>query len=108
MALLQHSQGHTKFGYPLRSGYEEGSAGGILRHHPDTVVAQAWNYTSLNKITGMTDAEATIHRWNLTKTMLIQEGIDGVRQELAVVLARSNSNLASMPPSILYRGNPHG
>ncbi len=53
----------------------------MLRHHPDTVTRQAWDYTSIkhskewNKIAGMTAEGRLIYRWNLVKTMLIQEGM---------------------------------
>jgi hypothetical protein len=68
----------TKFQYILRTGLEAGSA---TCHHPELVARQAYNYTELkyfkdwNKITGLTIEGVTNHRWALTKSFLIQEGM---------------------------------
>lgn len=67
----------TKFDYLLNCGFEELK----VCHHPDIVIKKAYTFTSMkqskewNKITGMTLEQITNHRWNLVRSMLVNEGM---------------------------------
>lgn len=73
------SNNDTKFEYLLNCGFGESDL--VVCHHPTVVLKQAYTYTAIKKhkewnlVSGLTVEQTSTHRWNLTKTLIIMEGM---------------------------------